>query len=58
MGLIAVNIVGLVFIRGCYMWENRRRAHKTADWTEEQIQAEQESEVRRGDQKYTFVYGL
>jgi hypothetical protein len=58
MIMIAVGMVGFLAIRGAYMYTNRWRANKTIGWTEQQYREEAKSGVRRGDQRYTFVYGL
>ncbi|AEO64589.1 uncharacterized protein THITE_2110885 [Thermothielavioides terrestris NRRL 8126] len=57
MILIAVGMVGFVFIRVMYMLENRRRRKILATWTEENFIEEMSSTERRGDQRYTFIYG-
>lgn len=58
MSLIAVGMLGFVFVRVMLMAENRRRAAAIADWDELNFEDEACSEVRRGDQRYTFVYGM
>ena len=37
---------------------NKSRAKKLADMGPEEIEEENRSDVRRGDKKWTFVYGL
>jgi hypothetical protein len=58
MILMAIGIVGFAVMRVLYMWENRSRAKKIQDWSETQLDEERRSLVRRGDQRWTFVYGL
>jgi hypothetical protein len=57
MILIAIGMVGFLFVRGAYMWENRRRRRIIADWDDARFEAEQESRERRGDQRFTWIYG-
>ncbi|KAK4141786.1 uncharacterized protein C8A04DRAFT_30631 [Dichotomopilus funicola] len=57
MILSAVGMLGFLFVRGMLMLENRRRRKIVAGWTEEDYIREQESTERRGDQRYTWVYG-
>lgn len=57
MVLIAVGMVGMLFVRLMYQMTNRWRARKIADWDEAQINEEKNSHVRRGDQQYTYFYG-
>ena len=64
MILEVVAMAGFLSIRFVYMWTNRWRRQKIASWTAEQI-AEfeagisrlEQSTLRRGDQKYTYIYG-
>lgn len=58
MILIAIGMLGFLMMRGVYMWENRWRVRKVMNWSEEQLDEERRSLVRRGDQRWTFVYGL
>ncbi|KAI1851512.1 hypothetical protein JX266_002974 [Neoarthrinium moseri] len=55
--IMAVGAVGLIFIRYMYMLENKRRICEVADWDEARFVAEAASEERRGDQRWTFLYG-
>lgn len=55
---MALGMVGFVFIRFMYARENRRRLRIIDDWTEDQFDDEAASEERRGDQRFTFIYGL
>ncbi|KAJ5611114.1 hypothetical protein N7510_007833 [Penicillium lagena] len=57
MVLIAFGAVGMVFVRVMYQLTNRWRTRKTARWGESEHAAEADSPVRRGDQKYTYIYG-
>jgi hypothetical protein len=57
MVLIAVGIAGLLSVRLMYMYENRRRAKLRATWDETDYVDEANSTTRRGDQRYTFVFG-
>lgn len=57
MILIAVGMIGFIFIRGMYMLENRKRRKILESWTEENFIDELNSSERRGDQRYTFIYG-
>ncbi|KAH6842351.1 major facilitator superfamily domain-containing protein [Chaetomium sp. MPI-CAGE-AT-0009] len=57
MILSAVGMLGFLFVRGAYMFENRKRKKITATWTEDDFINEQASIERRGDQRYTWVYG-
>jgi len=58
MILIAVGIVGFVFLRVMYVIENKRRKRIIANWDEDRFTEEQQSTERRGDQRYTWIYGL
>jgi hypothetical protein len=57
MALIAVGITGFLIIRLMYMLENSRRRKIIATWDDDRYIQEQESETRRGDQRYTWIYG-
>ncbi|KAK4149609.1 hypothetical protein C8A00DRAFT_46795 [Chaetomidium leptoderma] len=57
MILTAVGMLGFMFIRGMYMLENRKRRKVLATWNEENFIEEQGSAKRKGDQRYTFIYG-
>ena len=57
MILIAVGMVGFLGIRVAYMLENRKRRRIIADWDEDRFLLEQNSTERRGDQRYTWIYG-
>lgn len=57
MVLIAVGIAGFIFVRIMYQITNRRRARQIATWDETQVTEEKNSQVRRGDQQYTYFYG-
>lgn len=57
MVLIAVGIFGMAFVRVVYMLTNRQRTKKISVWGENDYKTELESSARRGDQKYTFMYG-
>jgi hypothetical protein len=39
------------------MMENRRRLKITENWTEQEFLNENLSDERRGDHKYTYIYG-
>lgn len=58
MILMAVGMAGFLGIRLMYMYENKRRIILINDWTEHQFEEEARSVKRRGDQRYTFIYGL
>ncbi|BGP49369.1 hypothetical protein JCM10450v2_005257 [Rhodotorula kratochvilovae] len=58
MILMSVGILIFLSMRGAYMWENKQRRAKIARMSAEDIEAERLNEERRGDQKYTFIYGL
>lgn len=49
---------GLVFIRFMYQRDNKKRAREIAAWDEQRFAEESASQVRRGDQRHTFMYGL
>ena len=55
--LIAVAIVVLIGTRLAYVTENRRRLKITDNWTEQDFLNEILSDERRGDHKYTYIYG-
>ena len=57
MILTAVGMLGFLFVRGMYMWENKKRKKITATWTEDDFINEQGNVERRGDQRYTWIYG-
>jgi hypothetical protein len=57
MILIAVGMVGFLFVRAMYMLENRRRRKIRETWMQQDFIDEQNSTERRGDQRYTWVYG-
>jgi hypothetical protein len=57
MILTAVGMLGFVFVRVMYMLENRKRRKIIADWDEHDFIEEQNSTERRGDQRYTWMYG-
>lgn len=56
MILIAIGMLGFLSVRTIYMFTNRWRQQKIRNWTAAQLIEERESTIRRGDQKYTFVY--
>ncbi|KAK7926593.1 transporter [Apiospora marii] len=56
--IMVAGACGLVFIRFMYQRENRKRAREIADWDEQRFAEESASQVRRGDQRHTFMYGL
>ena len=58
LGLIAVTILGYGSYRMVLAHVNTRRRRIIEDWTSEEIQAEELNDTRRGDKKFTFVYGL
>ncbi|KZT56779.1 MFS general substrate transporter [Calocera cornea HHB12733] len=58
LGLMVVALAGYVFVHILLRLANRSRAKKLATMTPEQIEEENTSDVRVGDKKYTFVYGL
>ena len=55
--LIAATIVVLIGTRLAYMMENRRRLKITENWTVQEFLNENLSDERRGDHKYTYIYG-
>jgi hypothetical protein len=55
--LIAATIVVLFGTRLAYVMENRRRLKLTENWTEQEFLNENLSDERRGDHKYTYIYG-
>ncbi|EQB57253.1 hypothetical protein CGLO_02649 [Colletotrichum gloeosporioides Cg-14] len=57
MVIMACGICGLVFLKYAYKMENRKRAIEIETWDETQFAAEARSEIRRGDQRRTFMYG-
>ncbi|KAF4910389.1 putative transporter [Colletotrichum fructicola] len=57
MVIMACGICGLVFLKYAYKTENRKRAIEIETWDETQFAAEARSEIRRGDQRRTFMYG-
>ncbi|KAL2138423.1 hypothetical protein VTI28DRAFT_6787 [Corynascus sepedonium] len=57
MILSAVGMLGFLFVRTMYMLVNRKRRKITATWTEDDFVNEQASSERRGDQRYTWIYG-
>jgi MFS family permease len=57
MILIAIGMVGFLFVRAAYMFENRRRRKIIADWDDARFEDEQRSTERRGDQRLTWIYG-
>lgn len=58
MSLLAVGIVGFLFVRLMLMRTNRQRSAKVQDWDETNFEEEAMSEERRGDQRSTFIYAL
>lgn len=56
--IMVAGVCGLVFIRYMYQRENKRRAEEIATWDEQRFAEENASEIRRGDQRKTFMYGL
>ncbi|KAI8301269.1 putative transporter [Colletotrichum sp. SAR11_240] len=57
MVIMACGVCGLVFLKYAYKMENRKRAIEIETWDETQFAAEARSEIRRGDQRRTFMYG-
>jgi hypothetical protein len=58
MILVSVGMLGFLAIRGIYMYTDHWRARKIADWDELQLRTENcGGNGRRGDQRWTFVYG-
>jgi len=57
MVLVALGMLGFLFVRGMYMLENRRRRRITATWDEDRYAEEMSSTKRRGDQRLTWIYG-
>jgi len=57
MCIMAAGMVGFMFIRFMYVRTNRKRQAIIADWDEQRYLDEATSEVRRGDQRCTFMYG-
>lgn len=57
MVIMACGICGLVFLKYAYKMENRKRAIEIETWDETQFAADARSEIRRGDQRGTFMYG-
>ena len=57
MVLMAVGMVGFLFIRAMYMLENRNRRRAMATWDEQDFMEEQNSTERRGDKRRTWIYG-
>ena len=57
MVMSAVGMLGFVFIRVMYMWENKKRRKEIATWDEDRFEEEQNSTERRGDQRKTWIYG-
>ncbi|KZO92932.1 MFS general substrate transporter [Calocera viscosa TUFC12733] len=58
LGLMVVAFAGYVLVHILLRLANRSRAKKLANMTPQQIEDENTSDVRVGDKKYTFVYGL
>ncbi|CAI6334217.1 unnamed protein product [Periconia digitata] len=56
--IMVVGACGLIFLRFMYQRENKKRAEEIATWDEQRFAEESASEVRRGDQRKTFMYGL
>jgi MFS family permease len=56
MILVAIGIVGFLFMRGVYMYANYKRRRLVATWTPEQLEEEKRSTTRRGHEKRYFVY--
>ncbi|KAK7957766.1 transporter [Apiospora saccharicola] len=56
--IMVAGASGLVFIRFMYQRENRKRAQEIANWDERRFAEESASQVRRGDRRHTFMYGL
>lgn len=57
MCMSAAGMIGFVFIRVMYMWENKKRRQEIAIWDEDRFEEEQNSTERRGDQRKTWIYG-
>lgn len=58
MAIMAFGACGLMFIRFMYKLENKKRAREIESWTEQDFANEAASEIRRGDQRRTFMYGF
>jgi hypothetical protein len=58
MGIMVAGMIGFVSIRVSYQVTNKKRSKMIEDWDEDRFAEEAHSEVRRGDQRYTFMYGL
>ncbi|KAK7955711.1 MFS general substrate transporter [Apiospora aurea] len=56
--IMVAGCCGLISIRFMYQRENRKRAAEIATWDERRFAEERASQVRRGDQRHTFMYGL
>ncbi|KAK8867381.1 hypothetical protein PGQ11_005959 [Apiospora arundinis] len=56
--IMVAGACGLVFIRFMYQRENKKRAREIASWDEQRFAEESASQLRRGDQRHTFMYGL
>ncbi|KAK8104982.1 transporter [Apiospora kogelbergensis] len=56
--IMVAGACGLVFIRFMYQLENKKRAREIANWDEQRFAEESASQVRRGDQRHTFMFGL
>jgi hypothetical protein len=58
MGIMVAGMIGLVSIRISYQVTNKKRSRMIEDWNEDRFEEEAHSEARRGDQRFTFMYGL
>ncbi len=57
-GLMSISWVGFAVMSITYRLINRSRAKKVERMSPAEIEEENRSDVRRGDKKWTFVYGL
>jgi len=57
MVLIAVGILLFILVRVMYMFENKRRRKLISGWDADRFVQEQTNAERRGDQRYTWLYG-
>jgi hypothetical protein len=58
LGFVATALVGYLSYRYTLLAVNKWRANKMKGWTDADNEVERLSEMRFGDKKYTFVYGL
>lgn len=58
MGIMVAGMIGLVALRISYQRTNKKRSKMIEEWDEDRFEEEASSELRRGDQRLTFMYGL